>query len=154
MIGPLARGASWLALGQLLSQGYLSLVALVTAPALTPAAFGAVAIQLIVVSASLLLADGGFAAAIIREPAAQRNALLRLAIGSGAAQAVLGIVVVLVARPADDLGSVLLVIALAPATAMTLAVQSTLAAELRFRDVGLPSRGGSLSTWSRSTDHR
>ena len=71
VIGPLARGASWLALGQLLSQGYLSLVALVTAPALTPAGFGAVAIQLIVVSASLLLADGGFAAAIIREPAAQ-----------------------------------------------------------------------------------
>jgi O-antigen/teichoic acid export membrane protein len=141
----LARGASWLALGQLLSQGYLSLVALVTAPALTPAAFGAVAIQLILVSASLLLADGGFAAAIIREPMAQRNALLRLAIASGAAQAVLGIVVVLVARPASDSVSVLLVIALAPATAMTLAVQSALAAELRFRDVGLAQAAAAVS---------
>lgn len=136
MIGSLARGASWLAIGQVLSQGYLTLAAFVAASVVGPNEFGLVTVQIVVVSGLLLLADGGFAATLIREPQASRSRLSFLAVASGfGVGALTGLGVVLLGTPLD--WGLLLLAAVAPIAAFALIQQASLVAELKFRAVGL-----------------
>lgn len=143
MIGGLAVGASWLAIGQILSQGYLILAAFVAAAVMGPAEFGLVTIQIVFVSGLLLLADGGFATALVREQEALRPRLRSLAFASGIAVGALAAVgVAFFVAPLA--WSLMFLSAMAPIAAFALGQQASLVAELRFRAVGLSQAASAL----------
>jgi PST family polysaccharide transporter len=138
-LGPLARSASWLAVGQISAQGYLSLLTLLAASVLSPEEFGAVAVQTVVISALLLLSDGGYAAAIIREPAGDRRDMVRRAFMWGACVATVGSVA------AIALGGSAPLIALAfsaPTAGLCVTLQSAYTADHRFRRAATAQASG------------
>ncbi len=139
MLPTLIGSASWLAVGQIASQAYLSLAAVLAAAFLGPQQFGPIAVEIVGVSGLLLLADGGFATAIIREPEDRRSRLVRFAVGAGASVGLLVVVATVVAG--GPLPLVLLGLT-APLAAFALAEQARTVAEHRFRRVGIAQASG------------
>lgn len=143
MIGSVARGASWLAVGQVLSQGYLTAGAIIAASVMDPNKFGLVTIQVVLVSGLLLMADGGFATAIVREPQDVRPKLRFLAVVSGVGVGAIAAGAVSILTGPPDL-SLLVLSALSPAAAFSLGQHASLVADLKFRAVGVSQGGAAI----------
>ena len=132
----LVRGGSWLAIGQFAAQGYFLVAAFIAAKLVGPETFALVTLQLVVINALLLVADGGFATALIREQRPLRPALGLAGVAFGLVGGALGLALWLLQSSDWILGAAPILI-LAPFVAYALVQQASLVADLRFKVAGV-----------------